>query len=53
MMPWCNVCQTEREPDDLEPNYRGMLTCPNCETELAKNSAHGGDVKRDQFSHKK
>lgn len=48
----CNVCDTFHDHDDLNENYRGMLECPGCGTELTKNKAHGGSVKRDQFSHK-
>lgn len=49
----CNVCDTFWDYDELRENYRGMLECPDCGTELEKNTAHGGNVKRDQFSHKK
>lgn len=48
----CNVCDTFYDYDELEENYRGMLECPDCGTELKKNSAHDGPVKRDQFSNK-
>lgn len=51
-MSWCNVCEAKREPEDLEENFRGMLECPGCGTELAKNSAHGGEVKRDRHTSK-
>lgn len=49
----CNVCDTFHDIDDLEENFRGMLECPDCGTELEKNSAHDGAVKRDRFSRKK
>lgn len=45
----CAVCQAERHLDDMAPNYRGMMECPDCGTELCKNQAHSGPVKRDQF----
>ena len=50
---WCNVCHEFQDHDDLIENYRGMMECPDCGTELTKNSAHSGNVKRDQHSHKK
>lgn len=49
----CNVCNDGFDHDELDENYRGMLTCPECGTELAKNKGHSGPVKRDQFSSKK
>lgn len=48
----CNVCQNSYEVEDLKENYRGMLECPDCGTELLKNKSHSGTVKRDQFSNK-
>lgn len=45
----CRVCDKFYDHDELEENYRGMLECPDCGTELVKNKAHDGSVKRDQF----
>lgn len=45
----CNVCQCGYERGDLIENYRGFLECPDCGTELERNSAHGGAVSRDRF----
>lgn len=47
----CNVCDTFFDVDELKENFRGMLECPSCGTELLKNRSHGGKVKRDQFNH--
>lgn len=38
--------------DELKENYRGMLECPDCGTELRNNSRHDGAVNRDSFKHK-
>lgn len=51
--PRCNVCDEFHDVDELDSNYRGMLECPECGTELLKNQAHDGKVKRDQHTHKK
>lgn len=45
----CAVCETTRHIKDMKENYRGMMECPECGTELVKNQAHSGPVKRDQF----
>jgi len=51
-MERCNVCRRGWSHDELKENYRGMLECPDCGTELAKNKSHSGSVKRDQFKKK-
>lgn len=48
----CEVCQKGYDPNDLDENYRGYLECPDCGTELMRNSKHGGSVSRDQFKNK-
>lgn len=48
----CNVCQRGFGGEELEENYRGMLECPDCGTELAKATKHDGAVSRDSLKHK-
>lgn len=51
-MELCNVCERNWEKSELKENYRGMLECPECGTELTKNKGYGKKVKRDRFSNK-
>jgi len=48
----CGVCDAFWDYDELTENFRGMLECPTCGTELAKNRSHSGPVKRDQYKTK-